>query len=209
MDVFLKCHEINDLLISKDYNEARDELIKLLDYHKTNNIKYSPVLNNLIREVGLYPYIEYETSNWQEKFVFDAFKIDVGKQQATLHREQSFLLRELLENKNIAVSAPTSFGKSFVIDAFIQHKNPKNVVLIVPTIALMDETRRRLYKKFSDKYKIITTTDVELVEYNILIFPQERAINYINRLKEIDLLVVDEFYKASSLFESTDRSSIL
>jgi hypothetical protein len=73
----------------------------------------------------------------------------------------------------------------------------------------MDETRRRLYKKFSDKYKIITTTDVELAEYNILIFPQERAINYINRLKEIDLLIVDEFYKASSLFESTDRSSIL
>jgi len=209
VDVFLNYHEINDLLISKNYNEARDELIKLLDYHKTNNIQYSPLLNNLIREVGLYPYIDYETSNWQEKFVSNAFRIDVGKQQAILHREQSFLLKELLENKNIAVSAPTSFGKSFVIDAFIQHKNPKNVVLIVPTIALMDETRRRLYKKFSDKYKIITTTDVELAEYNILIFPQERAINYINRLKEIDLLVVDEFYKASSLFESKDRSSIL
>ncbi len=208
MDIFSKCHEINDLLLKRK-GEARNELIKLLDYHKKNNLRYSDIINSLIRETGLYPYLDYETSNWQEKFVYDAFQVNVGKQKATLHREQSVLLRKLVEEKNIAVSAPTSFGKSFVIDAFIQIKQPKNVVLIVPTIALTDETRRRLYKKFSDKYKIITTTDVELAKYNIFIFPQERAINYVNKLKQIDLLVIDEFYKASSLFDSLDRSSTL
>jgi reverse gyrase len=47
--------------------------------------------------------------------------------------------------------APTSFGKSFIIDAFIALKQPKNIAIIVPTIALTDETRRRLQRKFSNQ----------------------------------------------------------
>lgn len=77
-----------------------------------------------------------------------AFEIDVGRQLAILHREQSTVLARLQKGKSIAVSAPTSFGKSFIIDAFIAAKHPDTVVIIVPTIALMDETRRRLLKTF-------------------------------------------------------------
>ena len=209
MEIFEKCHMINDLINSNNKQDARNELIKLLDFHKNENIEYTPLVNHLIRDTGLYPYIDINTASWQEKYIHEAYKVNVGKQMATLHREQSSLLKDLIEEKNIAVSAPTSFGKSFVIDAYIQLKKPNNVVLIVPTIALTDETRRRLYKKFSDEYKIITTTDVELSDKNILIFPQERAIHYINRLEKIDLLIIDEFYKASSIFDSIDRSSIL
>ena len=132
--VFEKCHTINELLISDKDNEARNELIKLLDFHNTNEIEYNPLVNHLIRETGLFPYLEPETSNWEERFIYNAFKVDVGEQEPlTLHREQSFLLKELLEGKNIAVSAPTSFGKSFVIDAYIRLKKPNNVLIIVPT----------------------------------------------------------------------------
>jgi reverse gyrase len=49
-----------------------------------------------------------------------------------------------MSGKNLAIIAPTSFGKSFIIDAFIALKQPKNTAIIVPTIALTDETRRRL-----------------------------------------------------------------
>lgn len=196
--IFQTCHNINDLLISGKENDARNLLIKLLDYHKENNIEYIPLINHLIREVGLYPYIDENTAHWEDRLITEIFKVDTGDtEEITLHREQSLLLKNLLENKSIAVSAPTSFGKSFVIDAFIKIKNPKNVVIIVPTIALTDETRRRLYKKFSKEYKIITTTNVELGEKNIFIFPQERAFNYVNRINEIDILIIDEFYKAS------------
>src|SRR5690606_10289485 len=110
--------------------------------------------------------------------------------------------------RNIAVSAPTSFGKSFIVDSFISIKKPTNVVIIVPTIALTDETRRRLHRKFSSEYKIITTPDVPLSEKNILIFPQERSISYADKLDRIDILVVDEFYKASAKFDK-DRSPAL
>jgi len=209
VDIFQKCNEINQFLIEENDLSARNELIKLLDHHKSNEIIYSPLVNHLIRETGLYPYIQTETADWSDRFIYEAFKVDIGKRIATLHREQSMLLKDLVNGKNIAVSAPTSFGKSFVIDAFIAKKNPKNVVIIVPTLALTDETRRRLFRKFSDRYKIITTSEVELGEQNILIFPQERAIGYSDKLESIDLLIVDEFYKASSAFESSERSSIL
>ena len=208
--IFEQCQTINELLIADKENDARQELIKLLDFHESNKIEYTPLINHLIRETGLFPYLEPETSNWDERFVYDVFKVEVGESEPlTLHREQSLLLKQLLEGKNIAVSAPTSFGKSFVIDAFIKIKKPKNVLIIVPTIALTDETRRRLYKKFASEYKIITTTEVEPAEKNIFIFPQERAINYLNKVERFDIMIIDEFYKASKNFDKERSPSLI
>jgi len=209
MDIFESCHLINDYLISNQEVEARNELIKLLDYHERNEIEYSPLVNHLIRETGLYPYLNVDTANWEDRFVYEIFKVDIGGKQSTLHREQSSLLKRLVNGENIAVSAPTSFGKSFIIDAFISITNPNNVVIIVPTIALTDETRRRLYKKFANKYKIVTTTEVELAEKNIFIFPQERAMNYVNKIESIDILIIDEFYKASAVYDKSRSPSLL
>ncbi len=209
MEIFETCQTINNLLLEKEDADARNELIKLLDYHETNKIKYTPLVNHLIRQTGLYPYLDIETANWQERFIYEAFKVNTGeKEKLTLHREQSVLLKKLINGESIAVSAPTSFGKSFVIDAYIAINKPKNVIIIVPTIALTDETRRRLYKKYANEYKIITTTEVELADKNIFIFPQERAINYVDKIKEIDILIIDEFYKASANFDK-DRSPTL
>jgi hypothetical protein len=150
-----------------------------------------------------------ENASWDQKFVYQAFAVDVGNRTATLHREQSTVLAKLLSGKSIAVSAPTSFGKSFIIDAFIAAKRPALVVIIVPTIALMDETRRRFYKKFSNDYNIITTPESPLGARNILIFPQERAFGYLEKLKVIDLLVIDEFYKASIIHDKERAPSLI
>lgn len=208
--VFDNCREINNLIIAKKDNEARESLIKLLDYHSIHNVEYTPLVNHLIRETGLFPYLNEETSNWEERYVYEVFKVNVGNENpVTLHREQSLLLKKLLDGKSIAVSAPTSFGKSFVIDAFIKIKKPNNVLIIVPTIALTDETRRRLYKKFANEYKIITTSEVEPGDKNIFIFPQERAISYLNKIEVFDILIVDEFYKASNIFDKERSPSLV
>ena len=207
IDIFERCDNINDLLSKNQEDIAREELINLLDYHRKNDIEYTPLVNHLIRLTGLYPYLDLETSLWQDQFVFSLFKVDTGEQKQTLHREQSDVLKLLLEEKDIVLSAPTSFGKSFIIDAFIAIKRPKNVIIIVPTISLTDETRRRLNKKFSNEYKIITTTDAQLGDKNILVFPQERALNYLDKIDKIDILIVDEFYKISPKHES--RAQVL
>ncbi len=209
MDIFKTCQTINSL-ISSDEERAREELIKLLDYCKNQEVPYDELINHLIRQLGLYPYLDTETSSWQENFIYEAFKVDIGDEEPiTLHREQSSVLKDLINGKSLAVIAPTSFGKSFIIDAFITLNKPKNIAIIVPTIALTDETRRRLQKKFSNQYKIITTSEIELGEKNIFIFPQERALNYVDKIENLDILVIDEFYKASAKFDKERSKSLL
>lgn len=210
LDVFDECSSINDLLSVGDGAEARNRLIRLLDSLGKENKAYNPLLNHLIRESGLYPYLDPETSSWQDRFVFESFKVDIGQDApVTLHSEQSLVLKHLLDGDNLAVSAPTSFGKSLIVDAYIAIKRPKNVLILVPTIALTDETRRRLSKKFSAEYRIVTTSEVELGPKNILIFPQERAIQYCDKIEQLDLLVVDEFYKASQIFDKERSPALL
>lgn len=208
MNIFEACQKINNLVCSNE-EEAREELIKLLDFCKNQKIPYDELINHLIRQLGLYPYLDIKTSSWQENFVYEAFKADIGGQTKTLHREQSSVLKGLISGENLAIIAPTSFGKSFIIDAFIATQQPKNIAIIVPTIALTDETRRRLQKKFSNQYKIITTSEVELGEKNIFIFPQERALHYVDVITELDMLVIDEFYKASLDFDKHRSTSLL
>ncbi len=209
MDIFDTCQKINNLIHSNE-EEARGELIKLLDFCESEKIPYNELINNLIRQLGLYPYLDVETSSWQENFIYEAFKVDVGDEHLkTLHKEQSSVLKSLISGNNLAIIAPTSFGKSFIIDAFISIKQPKNIAIIVPTIALTDETRRRLHNKFSNTYKIITTSDVTIAEKNIFIFTQERALRYIDKIQKLDMLVIDEFYKASADFDKQRSTPLL
>lgn len=209
MEVFETCHEINNLLTARNELAARNLLIRLLADLEQTEAPYPPVVNHMIRETGLFPYLQLDGATWDIKYVHQTFEVDVGRRVATLHREQSSVLSKLLDGTSIAVSAPTSFGKSFIIDAFIAAKQPNTVVIIVPTIALMDETRRRIFKKFSKDYMVITAPDTALGEKNILIFPQERAFGYLDILDNIDLLVVDEFYKASQKHDKERAPSLI
>ena len=209
-DIFERCSEINDKLNEGCVSEARSMVIKLLDSLEKHNDSYMPLINHLVREVGLYPYMNPETANWEDRFAYEVFKADIGEdEKCTLHSDQSLVLKRLLLGDSIAVSAPTSFGKSFIIDAYIAIKRPNVVVDIVPTVALADETRRRLTHKFGAEYKIITTTDATVAEKSIFVFPQERAFAYIQILEVIDILIVDEFYKASAKFDDSRSSTLL
>lgn len=210
MDIFEECAAINEQIECNNIGEARSKVINLLDKLRKSKTPYNPLINHLIRKVGLFPYIDTKTALWEDQVVVEAFKADIGTDMpVTLHSAQSRVLKRLLLGENIAISAPTSFGKSFIIDAFISIRKPDNVVIIVPTIALADETRRRLEHKFSNSYKIITTTDATITERNIFIFPQERSFAYLNKLEKIDILIVDEFYKASSMFDDDRSTSLL
>lgn len=183
-------------LIEVNECEWRDELIKFLWSHNDEERAiYSELINHLLRIVWLYPYIDEESSIcWDDEIIKKFFNVEW---EWTLHREQSDVLNKLLNWENILLNAPTSFWKTFVISSFLAIKKPNIVVIIVPTIALMDELRRKISNKFKNEYKIITTVWEKVEDKSILIFPQERAFSYIEQLKSIDFLVVDEFYKIS------------
>lgn len=198
-DLFERCRAIAIKIDEGNELKAREDLIRLLNDCQKESIAYTPFLNHLIRQLGLFPYMK-DNAIWQDRVVLNFFEADVGEDKpGVLHIDQSDILRKLQEGQSLLVSAPTSFGKSFIVDAYIATKKPKNIVIIVPTIALTDETRRRLHSKFGKIYNIISQQDEDIKDYNIFIFPQERAFSYLGKLVEIDILIVDEFYKASHL----------
>lgn len=207
--LFSQCVVVNQYIDSGNEQAARDGLIQLLDYCQSQGIEPPAVVNALTRMVGLYPYLRGDNISWDERFLLSAFTANAGDGEIVLHREQASVLKILLEGTDLALSAPTSFGKSFIVDAFISIKQPRNVLIIVPTLALADETRRRLHVKFGAQLRVITATEDEPAEHgNIFIFPQERAISYAAKMPDLDLLIVDEFYKASQEFDK-DRSAPL
>ena len=75
----------------------------------------------------------------------------------------------------MVLSAPTSFGKSLIVDALIASGKFKNIVIVVPTISLIDETRRRL-SKFKKQFKIVTHSLQSPADKNIYILTQERVL---------------------------------
>ncbi len=92
------------------------------------------------------------------------------------------------------MSAPTSFGKSLLVDALISQSKPQTVVTVVPTLALLDEYRRKLLRKFTD-YQIITTAgEARAHSSAIYVGTQERLLQR-KDIEAVDLFVIDEFYK--------------
>lgn len=68
--------------------------------------------------------------------------------KVSLHPEQLNVIENLNEQEGVIFSAPTSFGKTFVVFEYIAREQPKNIVLIVPTLALVDEYNKKIIKKY-------------------------------------------------------------
>lgn len=167
---------------------------------------YKDIINSLIREVGLFPYIEEsEVNSFKEAVAINTFTSPRIRESKTIfHYPQAKVFYTLMSGKNVILSAPTSFGKSLIIDTIIATGKFNNIVIVVPTIALIDETRKRL-SAFSNYYKIITHRTQAKGFRNIYVLTQERAV-IDEFIDEVDFFVIDEFYKLSPQPNSKDDS---
>lgn len=169
---------------------------------------YQPVINDFARAIGLFPYLDPEQLNLADKIAYEFHRpIGVDQDNIVFHRAQARVYFELLEGKNVILSAPTSFGKSLVIDTVIATEKFKNIAIVLPTIALIDETRKR-FSKFRDRYKIITHSSQAISEKNIFVLTQERVMEIIKDV-DVDFFVIDEFYKIQTTAQDQDRSVVL
>jgi len=115
---------------------------------------YRELFSTLARSVGLWNYIDLENADSRDQIIGESVTVpEIGG--ITLHREQVSALNTLLSGKNLILSAPTSFGKSLLIDALIASGRYRRLAIVLPTIALLDEFRRRLASRFSDRYAIV------------------------------------------------------
>lgn len=113
---------------------------------------------------------------------------------------EQYEILSIMEEDNIFLSAPTSFGKTFIVLEFIKRHSQKlkNIIFIVPTLALMNELLKKIYASFSDEFNICINGNENFEDKNIFIFVPERSDNsFYAKVKnlDIDLLIMDEIYK--------------
>lgn len=169
--------------------------------------KFGELISSLARSTGLWNYINTECANFDDALVAEAVTApELGG--IIFHREQVHALNALLTGKNLILSAPTSFGKSLLIDALLATDNYKRIAVVLPTIALLDEFRRRFRDRFAKKFNVVMhQSEISTDEPTIFLGTQERLI-YRDDLGQLDLTVVDEFYKLDPA-RRDDRSGTL
>lgn len=198
-------------LLRKQETESfgRKLIINIIDNWEKIDENTKDTWIDLIEAEGFYPYLEKEkllvksTAGLLRKEMSKSKNLDYY-----LHDEQKKVKNLLDSDKNVIVSAPTSFGKSLLIEELVAELKYNNIVIIQPTLALLDETRKKL-KKYSEHYNIIVRTSQEasFEKRNLFLLTAERVMEYHN-MPTIDLLIIDEFYKLSAKRDD-ERSDVL
>jgi hypothetical protein len=199
------CNLYNEVGYDKNFQKVFFTLLENREHFEI----YGEIIDCLIRDIGLFPYIdENNVSNFRDMLAINAFvSPSIRSTKTIFHYPQAKVFHTILSGNSVILSAPTSFGKSLIIDAIIATKKFKNIVIIVPTVALIDETRKRL-SSFSENYKIITHHSQSKGLKNIYILTQERAI-IDNFIDHIDFFVIDEFYKLNPSQKEDSRCDML
>ena len=107
-------------------------------------------------------------------------------------------------NGKLFLSAPTSFGKTFLLKEIIyrHRENYSNIVIVLPTVALLIEVTEEI-DDFNEKHSLGYTIynsiykDLELSERNIFILTPERVLRLLAIVPdiELDFFFFDEIYK--------------
>lgn len=183
--------------------------IRLLDASEKGQVPFGShdAIAHLAEECGLFPYLAEAKFSSLRTAAKEAFAVNLDR-KVFLHAKQMEVLSHLLSGENVALSAPTSFGKSLILDAYISERKPHSVLVIVPTIALIDETRRRLERTFGAYYQVVSQKSDQTSERPVIfVLTQERFLAR-DDVGQIDFVFVDEFYKLDP-HRDDQRSSTL
>ena len=130
---------------------------------------------------------------------------------------QKLLWESLVDGKNIAISAPTSAGKSHIIKKYIYElisKKSCNIVFIVPTKALINQVSSNLKSELKDKAHVLTTyIPIELSEgiSSVYVLTPERCLKLLQdkELIQPDLVFIDEVHNIESGARGTKFENII
>lgn len=187
---------------------ARELVIRMLDLGDRVRSDFLPLLDGLVRSVGLLPYADpFHNTSLDDYYLLEAHKAPIPGEDFLFHTLQLQIFRDLMAGRNVVLSATTSVGKSLIVDAIIGTMRHKAIAIVVPTIALIDETRRRLGRRFGSTHDIIThpTQQTDFRRPVVFVLTQERALAR-SDLKAVDFFVIDEFYKLEISEKDPERA---
>jgi replicative superfamily II helicase len=224
----------SDILSNSQDSEARNKSYQIITYlnHKFyDNGTYRIVSKAVYSKLGNFPAIKY-LKNYNENEailpIIRAIEVEAKKLIQKVPELDDFvftdsqyeLYSQLSNTLEFSFSGPTSMGKSFIIKAFIKKvmKNspPENLVIIVPTRALINQFTIDLKKEIRElsdryKYRILTNSNVndfvgdEPHNYIFILTP-ERLISYLSQENNppIGFVFIDEAHKLAN--EKDSRS---
>ncbi len=182
-------------------------------YDVALNLEYIPITKFIENKHFL---VDHRPENFSSLYLSafqENFKIKGDGKDLYRSKGQMVLSNFSSTNDNIAIVAPTSYGKSEMIFRKIAVNLDKKICIIVPSKALLAQTKKALLKNDIIKNyfkKIITHPDMfKSEEYPFLaVLTQERLQILLRKNKElsIDLVLVDE---AHNLLEDEDRARLL
>lgn len=214
-------HLINKAVLTNDNkNRLKDILCYLSEWrnnHPTEFVQYPQlefILYNASRKLRTFGY------NRLNKFDNNIINSDndlIAFKDTAIDEfyktESGFILdsaqKDVLDtfesaNGKLFLSAPTSFGKTFLLKEIIyrHYENYNNIVIVLPTVALLIEVTEEI-DDFNEKHSLGYTIynsiyrDLELSERNIFILTPERVLRLLAIVPdiELDFFFFDEIYK--------------
>lgn len=227
----------SDILSISNNPVARNksyQIITFLNKNYNQDSLYKTVAKAVYSKLGNFPAIEYlskHNSNTAELPLLRDVEMEAkkvfqkvpGSDKYYFTDAQFELFESLSNSKEYSFSGPTSMGKSFIIKAFIKKaiKNspPENLVIIVPTRALINQFTIDLKYEIDEltdiyNYRILTNSSVSdsvgEENYNyILVLTPERLISYLNQKDNppIGFIFVDEAHKLANEKDSRSVTS--
>lgn len=195
-----------------EVDDLRKEYIRLLNKGLSTSEKIS--ISDDLFSLGL---TVYSKNNTLDSLIYNSLSVSALDNNISLYPEQLKVINIIRSEDALIISAPTSFGKTFCIFEYIARNTPKNIVLIVPTLALVDEYLKKIISKYKDifsKYKkyinIDSETKIDYRHNNLFILTHDKVVenNSYSLIQEIDFLVIDEVYKLKKE-ENNDRVLVL
>jgi replicative superfamily II helicase len=215
-----------DILSNSKKPKARNkayQLITLLNDDYKSNPYYKTFSHSVLAKLGNFPGIEFlknEKNDSElpfdrelEKKVKEFIQAVPDTGDLIFTDSQFELYRKICGSKHFSFSGPTSMGKSFIIKSFIRktvgNKPPENIVVMVPTRALINQFSIDLNKELKDvlkhyNYTVITNSNVSELssteQHYIFVLTPERLLSYLSQKKNppISYLFVDEAHKLAA-----------
>lgn len=221
--------EYNDLLRFTDIlsrasdSKHRQDSYKIVSYMNElygEDNEFKTIAESILIKLGNFPAEKLINGNNQNVYIDIETRIDKAIKETyqitpdnnnTFTDKQYELFEKLKNSNHYSFSGPTSFGKSFIIEEFIKYiiserKGIDNIAILVPTRALIAQTRNQLKANINDtRYRIVEYPDIPNIYMNkknkfIFIFTPERLVTYLgnNENPNIDYMFIDEAQKIIS-----------
>lgn len=192
------------------------KIISLLYDQYSDDPYFQFCADSVLTKLGIFPTLQLLEDNKTvcsnaeislEKSVKEAFQM--SPLEGKVFTDSQYSLFEKMKNSNhFSFSGPTSFGKSFIMEAFINHitterNGSDNIVILVPTRALINQVSTKLRQEIiNPRYRILTHPVIPDMfrrdDYRyIFVFTPERWISYVSNPDNpvITYMFVDEAQK--------------